>query len=285
MSFFTRAKFAGIIGDDSQKVPDGLWIKCTECHKSVYKSEVSENNQVCPACNYHFRIGAHDRFKSLLDHDSFEETHTNIFSADPLNFTVGKETYAERVVRAQDTSGLNEALVTGYGQIQEQRAVFGAMDSNFIMASMGSALGEKFTRAAHDAIENRMCFVCFTASGGARMQEGILALMQMAKTTDAVRQMNEAGIPFITVLTDATTGGVYASFASLGDVTLAEPGANIGFAGKRLIESALKVKLPEGFQTAEYQYKNGFIDSIVSRQEMRPYLGKLLKYLTPVTVS
>lgn len=285
MSFFKRSKFAGIIGDNSKKVPDGLWIKCTECNKSVYKSEVEENNQVCPACNYHFRIGAVERLDALLDRDTFEETHANIYSMDPLNFTVGKETYAERIVRAQESSGLKEALVTGFGQIQELRAVFGAMDSRFIMASMGSAMGEKFTRAAHDAIENRQCFVCFTASGGARMQEGILALMQMAKTADAVRQMNEAGVPFITVLTDATTGGVYASFASLGDITLAEPGANIGFAGKRLIESALKVKLPEGFQTAEYQYNNGFIDAIVRRQDMRPYLAKLLKYLTPAPVA
>ncbi len=285
MSFFKRSKFAGIIGDNGQKVPDGLWIKCTECNKSVYKSEVEENKQVCPACDFHFRIGAVDRFEALLDRDSFEETHMNIHSKDPLNFTVGKETYSERIVRAQKASGLNEALVTGFGEIEEQRAVFGAMDAKFIMASMGSAVGEKFARAAQDAIENRLCFVCFTASGGARMQEGILALMQMAKTTDAVRQMNDAGVPFIPVLTDATTGGVYASFASLGDVTLAEPGANIGFAGKRLIESALKVKLPEGFQTAEYQYNNGFIDNIVRRQDMRPYLGKLLKYLTPAPVA
>jgi acetyl-CoA carboxylase carboxyl transferase subunit beta len=175
--------------------------------------------------------------------------------------------------------------VTGFGEIQEQRAVVAAMDAKFIMASMGSALGEKFVRTAQDAIENRLCFVCFTASGGARMQEGILALMQMAKTTDAVRQMNEAGVPFIPVLTDATTGGVFASFASLGDVTLAEPGANIGFAGKRLIESALRVKLPEGFQTSEYQYENGFIDQIVHRRDMRAYLGKLLKFLTPAPVA
>lgn len=285
MSFFKRSKFAGIIGENAQKVPDGLWIKCSECNKSVYKSEVEENLQVCPACDFHFRIRAFERIGALLDRDSFEETHTNIHSMDPLDFSVGKETYPERIARAQKDSGLDEALVTGFGKIQEQRAVIGAMDAKFIMASMGSVVGEKFARAAQDAIENRLCFVCFTASGGARMQEGILALMQMAKTTDAIRQMNEAGVPFITVLTDATTGGVFASFASLGDVTLAEPGANIGFAGKRLIESALKVKLPEGFQSAEYQYDNGFIDAIVRRPEMRPYLGKLLKYLTPTPVA
>lgn len=285
MSLFSRSKFAGFIGEGNKKTPDGLWIKCTECKRTVYKNEVAENKQVCPACNYHFRIGAWDRIKGLVDRGSFEETHANVLSADPLNFTVGKETYAERVIRAQESSGLDEALITGIGTIEGKRAVIGAMDSKFIMASMGSALGEKFCRAASDAIEQRICFICFTASGGARMQEGILALMQMAKTTDAVREMNEAGVPFITVLTDATTGGVYASFASLGDIIIAEPGANIGFAGKRLIESALKVKLPEGFQTAEYQMEHGFVDQIINRQDMRPFLSKLLKFLSPATAA
>jgi acetyl-CoA carboxylase carboxyl transferase beta subunit len=285
MSIFKRSKFAGFMGENPKNTPDGLWIKCTECKKTVYKTEVEENKQVCPTCNYHFRIGGWDRIHAIVDRDSFQETHKNVLTTDPLNFTVGKETYAERVERARETSGLDEALITGFGEIEGKRAVIAAMDSKFIMASMGSALGEKFCRAAKDAIENRLCFICFTASGGARMQEGILALMQMAKTTDAVRQMNEAGTPFIPVLTDATTGGVYASFASLGDVTLAEPGANIGFAGKRLIESALKVKLPEGFQTAEYQQKNGFVDHIVNRQDLRPLLSRLLKFLTPVPVA
>ena len=281
MSLFKRSKFAGFIGNKNPKVPDGLWIKCTSCKTTIYKSEVEENQNLCPTCGYHFRIGAKERFEKLLDPDTFVETHDNILSADPLNFTVGKETYAERVERARETSGLNEGLITGFGEIMEQKTVIGAMDAKFIMASMGSALGEKFCRAAKDAIEHKLPFVCFTASGGARMQEGILALMQMAKTTDAVRQMNEASVPFVTVLTDATMGGVYASFASLGDITLAEPGANIGFAGKRLIESALKVKLPEGFQTAEYQFDNGFVDRIVERKDLRPFLGQLLSYLNP----
>ena len=280
MTFFKRSKFAGF-GGDKNKVPDGVWMKCPECKQAVYRNEVAENLQVCPACEYHFRIGARERLEKLLDLDSFEETHTNIEPADPLHFTVGKETYGERLKRAQEDTGLDEALVTGYGAIEEHRAVFGAMDAGFIMASMGSALGERFCRAAQDAIEARQCFVCFTASGGARMQEGTIALMQMAKTADAVRQMNEAGIPFISVLTDATTGGVYASFASLGDIMLAEPQANIGFAGKRLIESALKVKLPEGFQSAEYQFNNGFVDQIVKRSDMRPFLSKLIAYMGP----
>jgi acetyl-CoA carboxylase carboxyl transferase subunit beta len=280
MTFFKRSKFAGFIGEKN-KVPDGVWMKCTSCNQAVYRNEVEENLNVCPACGFHFRIGARERLGRLLDPDSFDESHTNIASADPLAFSVGKETYAQRLERAQSDTGLDEAMITGFGSVSERRAVFGAMDSRFIMASMGSAVGERFCRAAADAIRERLCFVCFAASGGARMQEGTVALMQMAKTADAVREMNEAGVPFISVLTDPTTGGVYASFASLGDIMLAEPGANIGFAGKRLIESALKVKLPEGFQTAEFQSENGFVDRIVKRNEMRTILSKLLAYMTP----
>jgi acetyl-CoA carboxylase carboxyl transferase subunit beta len=280
MTFFKRSKFAGFIGEKN-KVPDGVWMKCTSCNQAVYRNEVAENLNVCPACGFHFRIGARQRLDRLLDRDSFQETHNNVISADPLRFTVGKETYAQRLERAQADTGLDEALITGFGSVLERRAVFGAMDAGFIMASMGSAVGERFCRAADDAIRQRLCFVCFAASGGARMQEGTVALMQMAKTADAVRAMNEAGVPYISVLTDPTTGGVYASFASLGDIMLAEPGANIGFAGKRLIESALKVKLPEGFQTAEFQSENGFVDRIVKRNEMRPFLGKLLSFITP----
>jgi acetyl-CoA carboxylase carboxyl transferase subunit beta len=279
MSFFKRSKFAGFGG--TKKVPDGVWIKCAACKQAVYRNELAENQHVCPVCSFHFRIPARDRIRFLVDEGSWAETHTEVASADPLHFQVGKETYLERVERAKTESGVDEALLTGLAAIEGQRCTLGVMDARFIMASMGSAVGERFCRAVADAIAERTCFVCFTASGGARMQEGILALMQMAKTADAVRELNEAGVPYISVLTDATTGGVYASFASLGDVTLAEPGANIGFAGKRLIEGALKVKIPEGFQSSEYQFKNGFIDQIVDRRQMRPVLAKLLTYLSP----
>lgn len=279
MALFKRRKFGGF--GRRRKVPDGVWLQCPSCNQAIYRNEVEQNLQVCPVCNHHFRISAWERMNHLLDENSFVETHMNIETIDPLGFTVGKETYTDRVARAKTDSGIDEAMITGYGTIEEGRAVFATMDAKFIMASMGSAVGERFCRATVDAIDSRSPFVCFAASGGARMQEGILALMQMAKTADAVREMNEAGIPYISVLTDATTGGVYASFASLGDVILAEPGANIGFAGKRLIEGALKVKLPEGFQSAEYQYENGFIDQIVHRTELRSVLGKFIRYLTP----
>lgn len=263
------------------KVPDGVWMKCTSCNQAVYRIEVEDNLRVCPVCDHHFRLPARDRIEYIIDPESFQETHASVESMDPLNFKVGKETYTKRLERAREDSGLEEALITGFAKIEGQTTVLGAMDPNFIMASMGSAMGERFSRAAADATLQRACFICFSASGGARMQEGILALMQMAKTAEAVRRMNEAGVPFISVLTDATTGGVYASFASLGDIVLAEPGANIGFAGKRLIEGALRIKLPEGFQTSEYQFENGFVDRIVHRSEMRSFLGKLLTYLTP----
>ncbi len=281
MSFFKRSKFAGFMGGKN-RVPDGVWMKCEACNQAVYRNEVDEGQRVCPVCNHHFRIPARDRIGFLTDPDSFVETHSNIESADPLSFSVGKETYSQRIERAKGDSGLDEAILTGYATIEGERTTLGVMDPWFIMASMGSAVGERFYRAAADAINERLCFICFASSGGARMQEGILALMQMAKTADAVRQLNEAGIPFISVLTDATTGGVYASFASLGDIVLAEPGANIGFAGKRVIEGSFgKVKFPEGFQTSEYQFENGFIDCIVHRAETRPFLAKLLRYLTP----
>ena len=280
MALFERSKFARLMGG-KKKVPDGMWMKCPACNQAVYRVEVESNQEVCPLCNHHFRIAARSRIEYLVDEGTFVESHTNIASTDPLQFKVGKETYTERVERAKGTSGLDEAIITGFAHIDGHRMCLAAMDANFIMASMGSAVGERFHRAAMDAIEERVCMVCIAASGGARMQEGILALMQMAKTADAVRQMNEAGIPYITILTDATTGGVYASFASLGDITLAEPQANIGFAGKRLIEGALKVKIPEGFQSSEYQFDNGFIDKIVPRSEMRETVAKLLSYLTP----
>ena len=221
------------------------------------------------------------RIALTVDPGSFEERHTGLATVDALSFSVGDETYAQRVARAREQSGLDEAMLAGFASIEGTRTGIAVMDSNFIMASMGSVLGEKFCRLVNDAVETHAPLVAFAASGGARMQEGILALMQMAKTADAVRRMNEAGLPYISVLTDPTSGGVLASFASLGDVVLAEPGAYIGFAGARLIEGALKVKLPEGFQRAEYQFENGFLDQIVPRAELRDTLARLLRYLSP----
>lgn len=280
MAFFKRKRFPAS-GRGKSPVPDGLWMKCDSCRETVYRSEVEQNFQVCPNCGYHYRLGARQRVAQIADPGSFEETNTTICTVDPLRFEVGEETYAQRIERAQRESGLHDALLTGFAAIEGIRVGIGVMDASFIMASMGCAMGEKFCRLAADTIRERVPLIVFTASGGARMQEGILALMQMAKTADAVRQLNEAAIPYITVLTDPTTGGVLASFASLGDIILAEPGAYIGFAGQRLITGALNVELPPGFQRAEYQYENGFVDQIVKRGDLRPLLARLLKCLAP----
>lgn len=279
MAFFKRNRFFG--GSTKKPIPDGLWMKCSACEQIVYRSEVESGLHVCPQCGHHHRVPARERIALTVDEGSFTETHANVFTLDPLHFTVGEESYAKRVDRIRQKTGLSEALLTGFGTVEGTRAALGAMDSNFIMASMGSALGEKFHRLCNDAIAERLPVLMFAASGGARMQEGTLALMQMAKTSAAVRRLNDNGIPYIVVLTDPTSGGVFASFASLGDIILAEPKAYIGFAGARLIEGALRVKLPEGFQRAEYQFENGFIDRIVPRAELRPFLGKLLRMLSP----
>lgn len=282
MPFLKRRRFVSVIGRKSS-VPDGMFTKCPGCEKTVSTTEVEENAMVCPQCGHHNRITARQRLAYLLDPDSFTETHAEVRSADPLAFVIPEQSYSypERVKRAHANTDVTESLLTGFGTIDAARAVFGVMDFAFLGGSMGSALGEKFCRAADDAVRERVPYVVFTSSGGARMDEGILGLMQMAKTSDAVRALNEAAMPYISVLTHPTTGGVYASFASLGDILIAEPGAQIGFAGPRLIEGALKVKLPEGFQSAESQFKNGFVDCIVPRPEMRDTLARLLKYLTP----
>ncbi len=278
MPFLNRRRFVSVIGRKSA-VPDGVWMKCSGCKQAVYRNEVEENDQVCPACGHHYRMSARKRIALVADENSFEESHHDIETVDPLDFKVGGVTYQQKVEKAKQTHELTEALVTGAARIEENPVILAVMDPFFMGGSMGSAVGERFCRVAGDAIERKQPLLVFAASGGARMQEGILSLMQMVKTADAVRQLNEAGVPYISVLTDPTTGGVYASFASLGDIILAEPKALIGFAGPRLIEGALKVTLPEGFQSAEYQFENGFVDQIVPRSEMRATLGKLLRYL------
>lgn len=279
MSLFSRKRFAQPDGS-RRDIPEGLWMKCEGCRQMVYKKDVEDNLKVCPVCGRHYRLGARARVAATVDADSFEETHAQLQTCDPLEFTVGAEPYRERVERAQAASGLNEALLTGMARMNGITVALGVMDAEFIMGSMGSVVGEKFCRLVDDAIAQRAPLLVFAASGGARMQEGILALMQMARTADAVRRIQEARLPYICVLTDPTTGGVWASFASLSDILIAEPGAYIGFAGKRLIMGALKVKLPEGFQSAEYQLQNGFLDAIVKRQELRSHLIRLLTLLT-----
>ena len=254
------------------KIPDGTWVKCSHCGKTIYQKELTEY-KICPECGGHFRIGAMDRIAITCDENSFEEFNAGLTSLNPINFPK----YDEIIKNAQERSGLKEGVVTGKCRIEGIETILCVMDSNFMMGSMGSVVGEKITRAFEKATEENLPIVVFTTSGGARMQEGIISLMQMAKISAAVRRHSDKGLLYITVLTDPTTGGVTASFAMLGDIILSEPGATIGFAGKRVIEQTIRQELPEGFQTAEFQLKHGFVDKIVKRKYLKMVLAKLLR--------
>lgn len=248
-------------------------FKCPRCQKQIPFEMYRNANKVCPFCDYHGRLTARERLRLTCDKESFVEYDADMSSVDPLNFPG----YAVKETEMQTKTGLKDAVVTGECTIKGSRCVIIAMDSNFMMASMGSVVGEKITRAFENAIEKKLPVVAFTASGGARMQEGIISLMQMAKTSGAVAKHSEAGLLYITVLTDPTTGGVTASFASLGDIIIAEPKILIGFAGRRVIEGTIKQHLPDDFQLAEFMLEKGFIDMIVKRNKMRSVLSHLLK--------
>ena len=245
---------------------------CPECGEESTAAEWSRNRQVCPRCGYHSPIGAYYRLFNILDPGSFQELDEKLMPADPLEFPG----YPDKLEKLEEETGLMDAAVSAVGKIQDRRAVFAVLDSRFIMASMGTAVGEKITRAAEYAMRHKLPLIIFAASGGARMQEGIFSLMQMAKTAAAIERFQEKGGLYISCLTHPTTGGVTASFASLGDIMLAEPGALIGFAGPRVIEQTIGEKLPEGFQRAEYLLDHGFLDQIVPRSEWRRVLGQLL---------
>ncbi len=257
-------------------MPAGLWAKCPRCGNLIYRKELERNLRVCPRCGYHHRLSAMDRLSMVLDRDSFEEMDAGLVPEDPLGF-VDEKPYPLRVEEAQRRTGVPEAIITGTGTIEGCRTVAGAMEFAFLGGSMGSVVGEKVARCAERACETRRPLILFAASGGARMQEGTLSLLQMAKTSVALGRLSDDGLPFISVLCDPTTGGVAASFAFQGDVILAEPGALIGFAGRRVIEQTIRQKLPEGFQTAEFLLEHGLVDAIVPRQELRPALARLLR--------
>lgn len=257
--------------DRAPFVPDGMFIKCPNCKQSIYSKDLG-NERICPNCQYSFRISAQERLYLTIDEGSFEEWDENVVSVDPLDFPG----YDEKLKKAQINSGLREAVLTGSATMDGIDLAIGIMDSNFIMGSMGQAVGEKVTRLFEKAAEKDLPVVLFTASGGARMQEGILSLMQMAKTSAAVKNHSDKGLFYLTVVTDPTTGGVTASFAMQGDVILAEPGALIGFAGRRVIEQTIKESLPDDFQSAEKVLEHGFVDKIVPRTELREVISKLL---------
>jgi acetyl-CoA carboxylase carboxyl transferase subunit beta len=262
-------------------IPDGLWMRCDACEQMVYKREVEQALWVCPKCQYHFSLSAPQRLGILLDPDSFQELDAEIAPTDPLGF-VDRMPYPARLSEYQQKTGLREAVVIGRGKIQERGLVIAVMDSRFIMASMGSVVGEKIARAFEHAYEQRLPLVICCASGGARMQEGCLSLMQMIKTSAAAQRYRKQGGFYVAVLTNPTFAGVMASFASLGDLIVAEPKALIGFTGARVIEETLKEKLPEGFQTAEFMLQHGFLDRIIHRRDHRKELALLLDYCKPV---
>jgi acetyl-CoA carboxylase carboxyl transferase subunit beta len=260
------------------KIPHGLWVKCDHCGEIIYKKEVERNLDVCPKCNYHFRISAMKRINIVLDEGTFVELDPQLEPVDALEFKDLKR-YKDRLKDSQKENGPKDALVAGEGLINGQKVMIGVFEFSFMGGSMGSVVGEKITRLVEKAIETRSGVIIFSSSGGARMQEGILSLMQMAKTAAAISRLKERGLPYISVLTDPTTGGVTASFAMLGDVIVAEPRALIGFAGPRVIEQTIRQKLPEGFQRAEYLLEHGMIDMIVERRMVKKTLSRLLSLL------
>ncbi|MDO4667690.1 MAG: acetyl-CoA carboxylase, carboxyltransferase subunit beta [Streptococcus sp.] len=255
------------------EVPDELFSKCPGCKHIIYQKDLGDD-QICPNCSYTFRISAVERLKLTVDEGSFDELFTGIETKDPLKFP----NYKEKLAQAREKTGLDEAVLTGTAQIKGQKVALGIMDSNFIMASMGTVVGEKITRLFEFAIDRKLPVVLFTASGGARMQEGIMSLMQMAKISAAVQRHSKAGLFYLTVLTDPTTGGVTASFAMEGDIILAETQALVGFAGRRVIESTVREKLPDDFQKAESLLEHGFVDAIIKRSDLRDVIANLLDF-------
>lgn len=255
-------------------IPVGKWAKCEKCKEIIYKETLRENLSVCPNCGHYFRMHINKRLESIIDKDTYKKFDVNIETNNPL----GLEDYPKKLKTLREKTGIEEAVATGTGKINGEEVVICIMDSGFLMGSMGIVVGEKITNAVEEAIKRKLPLIIFAASGGARMQEGIISLMQMAKTTSALTKLDKAGLLYISVLTDPTYGGVTASFASLGDIVLAEPGAMIGFAGQRVIEQTIGELLPEGFQTAEFLLEHGFIDKIVERKDLKNTLSTLISF-------
>lgn len=279
MGWFKRKKEN--ISPNSKKtdIPDGQWSKCEDCGEIIHNKQLEVNLWCCPKCNYHFRIGSDQYILFLFDKGSFKELDKKMRSCDPLEFTDTKK-YDERIVATIKKSGLNDAIKTGLGKIEGKKVAFACMDFSFIGGSMGSVVGEKIARAIDTAYEDKIPLIIISQSGGARMMEGAFSLMQMAKTSSRLARFAEAKLPFISVLTDPTTGGVTASYAMLGDVIIAEPKALIGFAGPRVIKQTIGKDLPPGFQRSEFLLENGFLDFIVNRKQLREKLSQLITYLT-----
>ncbi len=277
MAWFKKTK--ELRSDKKGKIPEGLWVKCDNCKEIIYKKEIDKNLSVCPKCNYHFRISARERIKLLIDEGSFVEFDENLVSVDPLKFQ-DKKSYLDRLKENQNKSGLKEAIISGDALIKGRPVSLIVMDFSFMGGSMGSVVGEKVSRAAERALEKKQPLISISSSGGARMQEGIFSLMQMAKVSASIGKLKENGVLYISILCDPTFGGVTASFAMLGDIIIAEPKSLIGFAGPRVIEQTIKQPLPEDFQRADFLLQHGMIDLVVDRKNLKETLAKLIELLT-----
>ena len=279
MAWFSRQKSgAEGAGEGEKRVrTEGLWLKCEKCGQIIWKKALDENFQVCPQCEYHNRLDARARLEMLFDEGIYEEFDRELTSSDPLRFKDSK-TYAERLAAMQQATSLSDALISAAGRLEGRPVNICAMELKFIGGSMGAVVGEKITRAIERSIKHRNPLVIVSASGGARMQEGAISLMQLAKISAALMRLDQARVPYVSVLTDPTTGGVTASFAMLGDLNIAEPGALIGFAGPRVIEQSIRQKLPEGFQRSEFLLEHGFLDAVVKRAEMKSYIAQSLGF-------
>jgi acetyl-CoA carboxylase carboxyl transferase subunit beta len=279
MAWFARDKpgVEGTAEADKRVRTEGLWLKCESCGQIIWKKSLEENMQVCPKCEHHFRLDARARLAMLFDEGSYEEFDAELVSTDPLRFEDSK-TYADRLEGMQKATGMSDALISGAGMLEGRPVNICAMELKFIGGSMGAVVGEKITRTIERGLARQQPVIIISASGGARMQEGAISLMQLAKISAALMRLDDAGVPYISIMTDPTTGGVTASFAMLGDLNIAEPGALIGFAGPRVIEQTIRQKLPAGFQTSEFLLEHGFLDAVVKRSEMKSYLARSLSF-------
>lgn len=280
MSWFKRESGAIDTTGEKKVRTEGLWVKCEGCRKIIWKKDLDANFNVCPNCDKHFRIDARTRLAQLLDDGQFETFDLNLVSTDPLKFTDIKS-YAGRLKQYQKATGLNDAIVNASGKLEGRDIIVSAMEYSFIGGSMGSVVGEVITRAIEKATNERKPLIIISASGGARMMEGTISLMQLAKISAALARMDDHKVPYISVLTDPTTGGVTASFAMLGDLNIGEPGALIGFAGPRVIEQTIRQKLPEGFQRSEFLLEHGMLDAVVHRKDLKAYIARALEFMSP----
>jgi len=279
MAWFKRESGELDTSGEKRVKTEGLWVKCEGCRQIIWKKDLEDNMNVCPKCDKHFRIDARTRLALLLDDNRYETFDGDIASTDPLKF-VDLKPYSSRLKQAQADTGLNDAIINAHGKLQGRQVVASVMEYAFIGGSMGAVVGEAITRAVERAVDRRTPLIIVSASGGARMMEGVISLMQLAKISAALARLDKAKVPYISLLTDPTTGGVTASFAMLGDLNIAEPGALIGFAGPRVIEQTIRQKLPPGFQRSEFLLQHGMLDAVVPRKELKPYIARALDFMT-----